>query len=214
VRRGAAWAIPRLHLVTDDEVLGDSAFEARAVALLAAHGAGVALHLRGHGTGSGELYGLARALEHAARASGALVLVNDRVDVALAAGCGVHVGRRSIPVPAVRGLMGPGGVVGYSAHGLDESESAAESGADFIVVGTIWPTVSHPGESGTGPRLVTAVASAVAVPVVAIGGVTPARARAALEAGAHGVAVLSGVWASPDPVAAAAGYLDAMKAVR
>lgn len=214
MRRGTAWALPRLHLITDDGVLGRVGFEAVAAAVLEAHGADVALHLRGHGTGGGRLFGLARALGPVARESGAVLLVNDRLDVALAAGCGVQLGRRSIPVPAARKLIGPGGVLGYSAHERGEAMAAAESGADFIVLGTIWPTPSHPGEPGRGAAFVTEVAPAVAVPVAAIGGVTPPRAREALMAGAHGVAVVSGVWASPDPGASVAGYLDAMKVAR
>jgi thiamine-phosphate diphosphorylase len=214
VRRGTAWGLPRLHLITDDAVLGDVGFEAMARAVLEAHGIDVALHLRGHGTGGGRLYGLARALGPVARETGARLVVNDRVDVALAAGCGVQLGRRSIPVPTARQLLRPGGVLGYSAHERAEAMAAAESGADFIVLGTIWPSASHPGEPGRGAGLISDVAGVVVVPVVAIGGVAPSRVREALAAGAHGVAVLSGVWASPDPVAAVAGYLDAMKAVR
>jgi thiamine-phosphate diphosphorylase len=214
VRRGTEWGLPRLHLITDDAVLGQVGFEAVARAVLEAHGAEVALHLRGHGTGGGRLFGLARALGPVAREMGARLVVNDRIDVALAAGCGVQLGRRSIPVPTARQLLGPGGVLGYSAHQREEAMAAAESGADFIVLGTIWPSASHPGEAGRGVGHVTDVAGAVAVPVVAIGGVTPSRAAEALVAGAHGVAVLSGAWAAPDPVAAVAGYLDGMKAVR
>jgi thiamine-phosphate diphosphorylase len=214
VRRGTAWGLPRLHLITEDAVLGEVGFEAMARAVLEAHGADVALHLRGHGTGGGRLFGLARALGPVARETGARLIVNDRVDVALAAGCGVQLGRRSIPVPTARQLLGPGAVLGYSAHEREEAMAAAESGVDFIVLGTIWPSASHPGEPGRGAELISGVVGAVAVPVVAIGGVTPSRAEEALGAGAHGVAVLSGVWASPDPLAAVAGYVGALKAVR
>jgi thiamine-phosphate diphosphorylase len=202
--------LPRLHLITNDEVIGAVEFMARAMAVLEVLGAAVALHLRAHDAAGGALYGMARPLAAAAEASGALLIVNDRVDVALAVGCGAQLGRRSIPVAAARALLGPGVVLGYSAHEAGEAVGAAESGADLLVLGTIWPSASHPGRDGAGPSLVAAVAAAVAVPVLAIGGVTPARARDALQAGAHGVAVLTGVWASPDPVAAATAYLDAM----
>jgi thiamine-phosphate diphosphorylase len=202
--------IPRLHLATHDDVLAMPDFLDRATALMEAHGAGVAVHLRGHRTGGGALFRLAAALEATGRACGTPLLVNDRVDVALAVGCGAQLGRRSIPVEAARTLLGPEAVLGYSAHTADEAVAAVQAGADFIVLGTIWPTASHPGEPGAGTELVWETAARVAAPVIAIGGVTPDRAGAALEAGAHGVAVLSGVWSQPDGVAAAARYLSVM----
>jgi thiamine-phosphate diphosphorylase len=217
-RRGAV-DIPRLHLVTNDPVIAAAGFVDRAAAVLDAYGPAVALHVRGHASTGGGLYRLAESLAGAAAAVGALVVVNDRVDVALAAGCGAQLGRRSIPVPAARTLLGPGAVVGYSAHEAGEAASMAGTGVDFVVLGTIWSSASHPGEPAAGTSLIaaavealaaTAATGAAAVPIVAIGGVTPARVREAMAAGAHGVAVLSGVWGAGDPVAATAGYLHAM----
>jgi len=128
--------------------------------------------------------------------------------VALAAGVpGVQLGHRSIPVQAVRSLMGDDVVIGYSAHGASEAASAAENGADFVIVGTIWSSASHPDREGAGVGRIRDTSAATEVPVVAIGGVTPDRTRAALAAGAWGVAVVRGVWETDDPVAAAASYL-------
>jgi thiamine-phosphate pyrophosphorylase len=202
--------VPRLHLVTDDRVLAAPGFDERATALLEAHGPALALHLRGHGTRGRELFALAAALAGRAATTGSVLLVNDRVDVALAAGCGAQVGRRSIPVPCARTLLGAGAVLGYSAHGSREARAAVDDGADVILLGTIWPTPSHSGVSGAGLELVAEVAASLAAPVIAIGGVTPARAREAVEAGAHGVAVLGGVWDAAEPVSAAARYLEYM----
>jgi thiazole tautomerase (transcriptional regulator TenI) len=140
------------------------------------------------------------------------LLVNDRVDVALAAGCGAQIGRRSIPVASARSLLGDRAPLGCSVHDTGGAVAAAAGGADFLVLGTIWPTPSHPGAGGAGLGTVADVAATVAVPVIVIGGVTPQRAREALDAGGHGVAVLRGVWAASDPVAAAAVYLEAMGA--
>lgn len=218
----AGWGgvgIPRLHLVTNDPVIAAAGFVDRATAVLDAFGPAVALHVRGHASTGAGLYRLAEPLARAAAAAGALIVVNDRVDVALAAGCGVQLGRRSIPVPAARRLLGPCAVVGYSAHEGGEAASMAGTGVGFIVLGTIWSSASHPGEPAAGTPLIAAAAEAmgataltdgVAVPIVAIGGVTPERAREAMAAGAHGVAVLSGVWGAGDAVTAAMGYLEAM----
>lgn len=211
--------LPRLHLVTDDPVIAAPGFVDRATAVLEAYGPAVALHLRGHASTGGVLYRLAERLVGAAAAVGALVVMNDRVDVALAVGCGAQLGRRSIPVSAARDLLGPDAVVGYSAHEVGEAASMAGAGADLVVLGTIWPSASHPGTPGVGTALIAEAADALAlaaatgaaaVPIVAIGGVTPERAREALDAGAHGVAVVSGVWGEGDAVAAVAGYLEAM----
>ncbi|MEJ2184895.1 MAG: thiamine phosphate synthase [Gemmatimonadota bacterium] len=205
--RGRA-GLPALHLVTSDQVLEAPAFLDRATAVLAAHGPSVALHVRGHGLGGGALLRTVRTLT---TAGAAMLLVNDRLDVALAAGTGAQIGRRSLSVALARQLL-PDRWLGYSAHAAREAEDAVEAGADFVVLGTIFATASHPGRSGSGVSLIGAVAPPV--PVLAIGGITPERVGPCVAAGAHGVAVLGGVWGSDDPVAATASYLQALRAAR
>lgn len=210
---GGAW-LPRLHLVTDDAVLRAPGFEDRAERVLAAHAGAVALHLRGHGLGGGELHRLAVRLGRAAAAWGAPLVVNDRLDVALAAGIrAVQLGRRSVPVDVARRLLGAGARIGYSAHAPGEAAEAAGAGADFVLVGAVYPTASHPGEPGRGVGVVAGAAAVAGVPVIAIGGITPARVGAALAAGAYGVAVVGGVWRAADPAEAARGYLEALAEV-
>lgn len=205
--------LPRLHLVTDDGVLASPGFPDQARRILREHGGAVALHLRGHGTPAGTLYALARGLAEEARESGGRVFVNDRIDVALAAGlAGVQLGRRSIPVRAARAVLGDAARIGYSAHGPAEAAEAHRDGADFILLGAIWETASHPGERPAGLELVRASAARTAAPVVAIGGVTPERALEARAAGAYGVAVLGGVWRAAEPAAAVAAYRAALAA--
>jgi thiamine-phosphate pyrophosphorylase len=185
--------LPRLHVVTNDDVLAAADFRDRASALLGALGPALALHLRSPGGDVRRLLAEAEALFEPAHGTGALLLVNDRPDVALAAGTGVQLGYRSIPVQAVRGLLGGEAVIGYSAHGAAEAVSAVGG-----------------GHEAAGLDRVRETAATVGAPVLAIGGVTPARARLALDAGAWGVAAIRGVWDVADPVVAARRYLEEM----
>ena len=204
--------VPRLHVVTDDDVLADPAFGDRAGALMSAYGPALAVHLRSPNGPVARLFRIAESLAGPAAEAGTLLVVNGRLDVALAVGVSaVQLGRRSIPVQAARRLLGVDGVLGYSAHGAPEAASAARNGADFVFIGTIWETPSHPGRPGAGPARVREAAADTAVPVLAIGGVTPDRARSAVRAGAWGVAVIRGVWRAEDPAAAARSYLEAVE---
>ncbi len=201
----------RLHLVTSDAVLEAPGFPDRAAAVLEACGPAAALHVRGHGMGGRVLCDVAGALL-AVPGRGPL-LVNDRVDVALGIGAdGVQLGRRSLPVRQARRLLGARAVLGYSAHAAGEAAGAADEGADFVVLGAVYPTPSHPGEPGAGTALLEAARAVTACPIVAIGGITPERVAAVTAAGARGVAVLSGVWDADDAVAAAGRYLAALAA--
>jgi thiamine-phosphate diphosphorylase len=203
---------PALHAVTVDAVLGRPGFMDDARAVVEAAGPALALHLRGPHTGGRALYRLAEALRPACRAAGALLIVNDRVDVALAAGAdGVQLGARSLPPEAVRRLAGERLRIGRSVHAPEEAREAAARGADLVLAGTVNPTPSHPERAGAGAALVTACAAA-GLPVVAIGGIAPGDAAALRAAGAAGIAVVRGIWDAPDPAAAAAGYLNAWMA--
>jgi thiamine-phosphate diphosphorylase len=208
----ASGRIPRLHVVTDDEVLAASDFPGIAGALLSAGTADLAVHVRGPGTGGGRLLALASELRDGAARSGAWLVVNDRADVALAAAVrAVHLGRRSLPVSEVRRILGHGARLGVSTHTPEEAAQAARDGADWIFAGTTYATPSHPGRKGCGPEGVRrAVAAAEGVPVVAIGGVDVGRVAEILAAGAHGVAVVRGVWGAADPVAALKRYVEAL----
>jgi thiamine-phosphate pyrophosphorylase len=140
------------------------------------------------------------------------VVVNDRLDVALAAGAdGVHLGRRSLDIGTARRLLGDRGVVGASLHAGDDPATASAHGARYAFVGTIFETPTHPGErplglSGMGGFL----ARARDLPLVGIGGVAVEGARELRALGAHGVAAIRGIWDHPDPARAASEYLDAM----
>jgi thiamine-phosphate pyrophosphorylase len=201
--------IPLLHAVTDDAVVARAGFLERAGEVLAAGGAHVALHLRAPAASGRALHGLATRLAALAAGTGSLLLVNDRVDVALAAGArGVQLGRRSLSVADARTLVGRGMLIGASVHDGGGGREAAETGADFLLAGAVYPTATHPGHPGAGLRLIESV-SVLGVPVVAIGGVTPERAGELRRAGAAGMAAIRGVWDAPSPADAVQRTIEA-----
>jgi thiamine-phosphate diphosphorylase len=204
--------VPCLHVVTDDRVLGRTDFLSAAGAVLVVGGRNVAFHLRGPGTPAARLHAIAVALAPRAAGSGAVLLVNDRVDVALAARCdGVQLALRSLTPNDARELLGPAALIGSSVHSVSEAEAAGRSGADFLLAGSFYPTGSHPDRAPHGLETLTAIAE-VPLPVVAIGGVTPERTRQLRSAGASGVAAIRGVWAAASPADAASEYLRAWSA--
>lgn len=208
--------MPRLHVVTDDEVLARPEVIPSAEALLEAGRSGLAFHVRGPHTEAARVYEIVTALGPAARRSGALLVVNDRVDVALAAEVGaVHLGARSLSVAETRRLVGPETKIGRSTHDPSEVRDGALSGVDFLFFGNVWETPSHPDRPGLGPAALREAAEAAGeVPVVAIGGVDLGRAPSVLDAGAHGVAVLRGVWGAEEPRRALRDYISALDRVR
>ncbi|MFC7502192.1 thiamine phosphate synthase [Nocardioides sp. CPCC 206347] len=152
---------------------------------------------------------LTRTVIAAVRPSGASVIVNDRVDVAVAAGAdGAHLGSGDLPVAVARSLA-PGLLLGATCRSLAEVESAASEGADYAGVGPVFATTS---KIGLPEPLGTAGLRGVVgrLPVIAIGGITAADAADVLAAGASGVAVIGGIWRPPDPVRAAEELLAAI----
>jgi thiamine-phosphate diphosphorylase len=190
----------------------DEAFVTRALAAVEAGGKDIALHVRGRSATAARRYEVAIALRATCERLGARLLVNDRVDVALAAGAdGVQLRARSFAVADARALLGARRLIGYSAHAPDEAGAAVSAGADFVILGSIWETRSHPGSAPAGLAALRTAADHAGAPVIAIGGVTPARVRDAAVAGAWGVAVLSGVWSAEEVGMAVATYLDAIR---
>jgi len=208
----ARGSVPALHVVTDDAVLAHPRFRDAACAALEAGGEALALHLRGPRTGGGTMFAWAEELRPRAEAAGALLVINDRVDVALAAGLhAVHVGERSLSVAEARRILGDRAVVGASIHDPGAAASARLDGSAWLFVGTVYATPSHPHRPGQGCDLVRRVAAVSGVPLLGIGGVTVDRVGDVLGAGAHGVAVVRGVWEAPDPGEAVRDYLGALE---
>ena len=203
--------VPVLHVVTDDAVLARARFVDGARAAMEVGGPHLALHLRGHATPGGRIFTLASELRSWAQSYGSLLVVNDRVDVALAAGLhAVQLGERSLPVADARRLLGPEVAVGASIHDPMGAAAAARDGSAWLFVGTLYSTPSHPEHPGAGCEALVRVAEAVKVPLVGIGGITVGRVAEVRDHGAHGVAVIRGVWNAPDPVRAVRDYLVAL----
>jgi thiamine-phosphate diphosphorylase len=152
-----------------------------------------AVHLRDHTASARELY--ARGLE--LRALDAWLIVNDRIDVAVALGAdGVQLRESSLPLEEAR-RVAPDMRFGVSIH------APRETTADWAVLGSIYPTSSHPGGAALGPRGITPG-------VIAIGGITPENLPEVLAAGAHGVAVISAILGAPSPKDAARRFRELM----
>lgn len=148
------------------------------------------------------------------RRAGGVLVVNDRADVARAAGAaGVHLGQEDLPASLARGVA-PELVVGVSTHGLDQARRAVADGADYVAIGSIYATGSKSGFQLVGPEMLRQVRPVVTAPLVAIGGVTLERVPEVMAAGADGVAVISAIGAAADPGAAAAAFLAAIRAPR
>lgn len=164
---------------------------------------------------------LAVRVEHAvaiarqqAAASPAIVVVNDRVDVAAAVGAdGVHTGADDLPAPLVRRVIGPQGLLGRTAHTLDEAHAAAADGADYLGIGPCFPSSTKSFGEFASPEFLRAASAEISLPAFAIGGVTLERLDALVALGVRRVAVASAVTGARDPAAAATSIIDRLEQV-
>lgn len=172
-----------------------------------------AVQLREKNLGGQALLELARQVKGLCDRYSAELYINDRVDVALAAGAsGVHLAANSMPVEVARGLLGLNRKIGISTHSLEEALSAAKKGADFILFGPIYPTTSKLAFGDPqGPDALKAITDSISIPIFAIGGI---KQRHLPEIKAHGtarIALISAVSEAPDPRAAARDMLAALR---
>lgn len=159
-----------------------------------------------------ELLRLARRLRRITEGR-ALLIVNDRVDVAMLAGAdGVQLGETALDVADVRSLVGPEMLIGRSVHSEVGAVDAECQGADYLILGTVFETASHPDGRIGGLDLVREVTEAVGIPVLGIGGITVGNASDVMEAGASGVAVITAVTMAKDPRLAASELSEAIGA--
>lgn len=199
---------PDVYVVTSSGLVPGRSH--RDVALAAVEGGATAIQLRGKGLPDEELLALAGDLAARCRERGVLFLVNDRVDVAVAAEAdGAHVGQGDDPAGA-RALLGPDRVLGVSVSTAGEAVAAERAGADYLGV-TVWASRTKPEAAPVGVEGLRAVCAATHLPVVAIGGIDPSNAAEAIAAGASGVAVVSAVGAAADPVSATRALAEAVR---
>jgi thiamine-phosphate pyrophosphorylase len=211
-RRLAVLRSAGLYLVTDERV--DPPTRRTVVAQALAAGTRV-VQLRDKAALGGALLREAADLVRLCRAYGALLIVNDRADVALAASAdGVHVGQEDLPLAAARQVIGPDLLVGVSASLVEEAVEADRSGADYLGFGAMFATPTKPDAEYAGLPLLAEVKRRVGLPVVAIGGITSENVAAVLAAGADAVAVVGAVCAAADPGRAARQLLAASAARR
>ena len=162
-----------------------------------------------------DLYPAARALQRRCREAGCLFIVNDRVDLALVLEAdGVHVGQDDLPAREARRLLRPGMILGVSTHDESQARRARDDGADYVAVGSMFPTGSKSGFRLVGPDLVRRVRPEIQVPLVAIGGITLDNVAEVIRAGADAVAVISAVCAAADPAVASRRFLETIRAAR
>jgi thiamine-phosphate pyrophosphorylase len=204
----------RLALIVVTDAACGEGRELVEVVRAALSGGAPAVQLRAKHESTREMVELALRLGEETRRAGALLFVNDRLDVALAAGAdGVHLGDDDLPLPAARRLAPAEFLVGRSVASPDEAVRAVREGADYLGVGPVFATLSKAdaGEAigAEGVRAVSAAAGGV--PVVGIGGIDAGNAGEVAEAGGAGVAVIRALMLAPDPGAAAAALLRSVR---
>ena len=208
--------LPSLCLVTDRRQRPDVPLE-DIVDRAVSGGVGI-VQLREKDLPASQLYTLALRLKDAINGR-ALLFVNDRIDVAIAAGAhGVQLGETALPLDAAKSLASataPRGarlLLGRSVHSAHGAIAAQAHGADIITLGSVFPTNSHPGTPAGGIPLVKSAAQAVSIPILAIGGVNAQNIGGVITAGASGAAVITAIAAATDPQAASAALAQNMRA--
>lgn len=193
----------RLYAVTDRRALPAGVTLAQAVEA-ALDGGVTCLQLREKEASAGEILALARTLLPLCRARRVPLLINDRVDIALAVGAdGVHVGQDDLPAGEVRRILGPDKIVGVSAGSVAEAVKAEEDGADYLGVGAMYATSTKEDADVTSREELLRIREAVDLPIVVIGGINRSNYRNFKGIGVNGLAVVSAVIAADDIEAAA-----------
>ncbi len=209
-------SVPLLHVVAGDAQAGRPDFLETARTLLEVGGADLAIHLRLRDVTASRLFDLTSELSGLASASGGWCVVNERLDVALAAGAqGVQLGRTALPVGVAREVLAGvrretrgGPALGASVHAVAEARQAEADGASYVVLGTIFASRTHPGVRPHGTAIVERCRG-IGVPIIGIGGIDAGGAEALKRAGASGLAVVRAVWGAEDPVEAAGRLIRA-----
>jgi thiamine-phosphate pyrophosphorylase len=193
--------LPALYPIVDEGAANLAGYTVPALAQALLDGGARLLQIRSKLAPAGRFVEQALAVAAQAQPLGAMVVVNDRFDVALAANLrAVHVGQDDVPVAMVRRFLGPEGIIGLSTHTRAQIDAALYEPIDYLAVGPIFDTATKdPGYDAVGLALVEYAASRTELPIVAIGGITLERARSVIEAGARSVAVIGDLLRTGDP---------------
>ena len=194
---------PGLYAVTDPELLPDAVLAGHVAQ--AVQGGARIVQYRDKGADPALRRRRAQAVLAACRAHGALCIINDDAALAAALGAdGAHLGQDDGDPAGARALLGPDRLLGISCYDrLELAEAAATAGADYVAFGSVWPSATKPGAVRAPLALLTEAARRLAVPVVAIGGITRHNAAETIAAGAHCVAVIRDLFGDPSPRTAA-----------
>ena len=192
----------QLYVIVDRSVARDR--ELAWIAEQAIRGGADVIQLRDKAASARQLIEEGKRLLAVTRAAGIPLIINDRVDVALAVGAdGVHLGQNDLPIDAARRLLGPGRLLGKSTHSVDQALEADREEVDYLAVGPIFATPTKPDYSSVGLSLLAQVKARVHRPIVTIGGIDPTNLQDVAAAGATCVAVVRAVCGADDPAAAA-----------
>ena len=202
--------IGKFHVLTEALIQGRfSHVELTAMALA---GGADTIQFRSKSGSTGEMIDSASQMKILCKEAGVPLIINDRVDIALAVGAdGVHLGQDDFPISLARKLLGPDAIIGGSAGNMDEASKCYYDGADYIGSGPVYGTNSKPDAGpATGVENIRMIAGRIPLPVIAIGGVTADDINELLDAGAYGFAVISAVCFDNDPEAAASRFRTAL----
>jgi thiamine-phosphate pyrophosphorylase len=206
--------LPRLYAIVDAEVAARAGVSVAALARAYLAGGARFLQLRAKAATGRDFLAWADEIAADARSYDALLVINDRADIALMAGVpAVHVGQDDLPVEAVRRVLGPDALVGLSTHTPDQIDEALRLPISYVAVGPVFGTrTKATGYDAVGLDLVrhAAARSAGRVPIVAIGGITLDRARSVIHAGAESVAIITDLLTTADPEARARDYMTVL----
>ena len=195
--------IGRFHVLTDNCL--QTQFSHLELAELTIAGGADTIQFREKSGETRQMIGVAKQMQALCKKAGVTFIINDRVDVALASHAdGVHLGQNDFPIPLARKLLGEEAIIGGSAGTLEEARTCLLEGADYIGFGPVYPTLSKEdaGPAG-GLGLLKQVVEEIPLPIIAIGGITRDNAPMVIQAGVHGIAVISAVCCQKDPMEAA-----------
>jgi thiamine-phosphate pyrophosphorylase len=195
--------IGRFHVLTDTCL--QTRFSHLELAELAIAGGADTIQFRQKDGSTREMIRVAGQMQALCKKAGVPFIINDRVDVAIAAQAdGLHLGQDDFPIPLARKLLGEAAIIGGSAGSLEEARKCLLEGADYIGFGPVYPTASKEDAGpAAGIELMHRIVEAIPLPVIAIGGIGRDNAPPVVRAGAHGFAVISAVCCQPDPAEAA-----------